>query len=83
MTLEQKGDLITGTYVTQNDDVTYKGVIDATLKGKVITGIWAERPMLGKGQELNGKLEWKVVDDKALMGWYDEEGEKTDWNLTR
>lgn len=84
--IEQSGDQIKATYqYTSDDDITQNGLVEGTIKDKTIQAKWWERPKVGDGEESRGDLEWKVIDDKALMGWYRDEGddEKEDWNLTR
>lgn len=86
--IKQAGDKVTGTYQYKEDDedVTYDGKFEGTLKDKTIRAQWWERPKVGSGEESRGDLEWKLAEDgKMLTGWYREEGdkEKQDWNLYR
>ncbi len=86
VTLEQKGDKITGVYQYDDDGVTQDGKIEGLVKDKTIQAKWWSRPKVGSGEESRGDLEWKIADDgKMLVGWYREEGEKEkeDMNLTR
>jgi hypothetical protein len=86
--IEQAGDKVTGVYQykDEDEDMTYEGKFEGTLKDKTLKAQWWERPKVGSGEESRGDLEWKLSEDgKTLTGWYRDEGDedKEDWNLYR